>query len=88
MSGSYDKTVKVWDLKTGKCKLTLRGHTAAVLCVQFDEQKIVSGSYDKKIKVNCVRASYKVGLSYVWVPRISKLVLNSWTTYTDRSDLL
>ena len=30
-----------------------RGHNAAVLCVQFDEKKIVSGSYDKTIKV-CV----------------------------------
>jgi WD40 repeat protein len=48
--------VKVWDLKTGECQLTLRGHAAAVLCVQFDDQKIVSGSYDKKIKVcKCCR---------------------------------
>ena len=46
--------MKVWDLKTGECQLTLRGHTAAVLCVQFDDQKIVSGSYDKKIKVSAV----------------------------------
>ena len=28
-----------------------RGHNAAVLCVQFDDRKIVSGSYDKTIKV-------------------------------------
>ena len=24
VSGSYDKTLKVWDIKTGDCKLTLR----------------------------------------------------------------
>lgn len=29
-----------------------RGHNAAVLCVQFDDRKIVSGSYDKTIKVS------------------------------------
>ena len=29
-----------------------RGHDAAVLCVQFDDSKIVSGSCDKTIKVN------------------------------------
>ena len=28
-----------------------RGHLAAVLCVQFDEEKIVSGSSDRSIKV-------------------------------------
>ena len=31
--------------------LLFRGHNAAVLCVQFDDRKIVSGSYDKTIKV-------------------------------------
>ena len=24
ISGSYDKTLKVWDIKTGLCKMTLR----------------------------------------------------------------
>ena len=24
VSGSYDKTLKVWDIRTGDCKLTLR----------------------------------------------------------------
>jgi hypothetical protein len=52
VSGSYDKCLKVWDIKTGHCRMTLRGHEAAVLCVQFDKRKIVSGSCDKTIKVS------------------------------------
>ena len=30
-----------------------RGHTDAVLCVQFDKEKVVSGSKDTTIKVLC-----------------------------------
>jgi hypothetical protein len=29
----------------------VRGHEAAVLCVQFDSEKIISGSCDRSIKV-------------------------------------
>ena len=51
MSGSYDHTLKKWRLDTGECLATLRGHLAAVLSVQFDCNKIVSGSCDNTIKV-------------------------------------
>ncbi|UYV76441.1 hypothetical protein LAZ67_14000406 [Cordylochernes scorpioides] len=51
VSGSYDHTLKVWDLRTGLCRETLVGHEGAVLCLQFDTTKIVSGSGDKTIKV-------------------------------------
>ena len=27
VSGSWDKTLKVWDVATGKCVATLRGHS-------------------------------------------------------------
>ena len=27
ISASYDKTLKVWDLKSGQCVMTLQGHT-------------------------------------------------------------
>ncbi len=27
VSGSYDKTLKVWDVETGECRRTLEGHT-------------------------------------------------------------
>jgi len=33
------------------CACRYRGHDAAVLCVQFDSEKIISGSCDKTIKV-------------------------------------
>ncbi len=53
VSGSGDKTIKVWDVSTGACLRTLQGHTDYVfsVCVSPDGSKIVSGSGDKTIKV-------------------------------------
>ena len=32
VSGSYDNTLKVWDVATGKCVATLKGHSKLVRC--------------------------------------------------------
>ena len=32
VSGSHDHTLKVWDVATGKCVATLKGHSKAVRC--------------------------------------------------------
>lgn len=52
-SGSEDKTVKVWDLKTGECHTTLRGHGDLVssIVVTPDGGRILSASIDKTIRV-------------------------------------
>ena len=34
-SGSYDETVKLWDVTTGECLQTLEGHSNAVRSVSF-----------------------------------------------------
>ncbi|KAG0192231.1 hypothetical protein DFQ28_009805 [Apophysomyces sp. BC1034] len=49
VSGSRDRSIKVWDMRTGECRKTLIGHTASVLCLQFDDEYIVSGSSDSTI---------------------------------------
>ena len=46
VSSSYDKTIKTWDITSGSCLSTLRGHSAGVNCVDFspDGLTIASGS--------------------------------------------
>ena len=57
LSGSEDKTLKLWNVKTGKKVRTfsgmLSGHKEEVKCADFspDGKFIVSGSYDETVKV-------------------------------------
>jgi hypothetical protein len=48
VSGSLDRTVKVWDVQSGKDILTLKGHTGNVFSVAIspDGKRIVSGGAD------------------------------------------
>jgi WD40 repeat protein len=52
-TGSLDRTIKLWDTKTGEEVFTLRGHTAGVICVAFspDGHRIASGSWDRTVRV-------------------------------------
>ncbi|KAH8594796.1 WD40-repeat-containing domain protein [Bisporella sp. PMI_857] len=53
VSGSRDKTLRVWDLDTRRLIRKLERHTGSVLCLQFDadpeEDLIVSGSSDSTV---------------------------------------
>jgi len=52
MTGSYDATVKIWDLQTGKLLRTLAGHREGIRCLQFnDAGHLVTGSLDKTVKI-------------------------------------
>jgi len=49
LSGSWDGTLRLWDLTTGNSTRTFVGHTSDVLSVAFsaDNRQIVSGSRHK-----------------------------------------
>ena len=54
VSGSHDKTIKVWNSRTGALLLhILKGHGSGIASVSYspDGQYILSGSSDKTIKV-------------------------------------
>mmetsp|Transcript_35229 Transcript_35229/g.62827 ORF Transcript_35229/g.62827 Transcript_35229/m.62827 type:complete len:318 (-) Transcript_35229:112-1065(-) len=53
LSGSWDGTLRLWDLNTGSTTRRFVGHTKDVLSVAFsvDNRQIVSGSRDKTIKL-------------------------------------
>jgi len=51
ITGSYDRTARVWNLDTGQQINVLRGHTLAIRALQFDEAKLITGSMDHTLRV-------------------------------------
>lgn len=50
-TGSYDCTIKIWDIESSEVVRTLRGHQCGIRALQFDDTKLISGSLDRTIKV-------------------------------------
>ncbi len=53
ISGSWDNSLKLWDLTTGTEVFSLTGHTRSVNAVAItpDGKQAISGSYDKSLKL-------------------------------------
>ncbi|KNE98966.1 hypothetical protein PSTG_07810 [Puccinia striiformis f. sp. tritici PST-78] len=64
ITGSRDRTIKVWDTKTRECRRTLVGHKGSVLCVRYDATVLLSGSSDSSVFV-WDKSSWKVKMELV-----------------------
>ena len=54
ITGSYDRTCKVWNTESGEELLTLEGHRNVVYAIAFNNpfgDKIITGSFDKTCKL-------------------------------------
>lgn len=53
ISGSYDSTARVWDLRTGECKWILSGHTDRIYSCVYDikRNRCFTGSVDNSVRI-------------------------------------
>ena len=50
-SGSWDKTIRIWDTDSHQLAAPLQGHTLHVICLTVVGKKLYSGSGDRTIRV-------------------------------------
>jgi dipeptidyl aminopeptidase/acylaminoacyl peptidase len=53
LTGSHDRTVRVWDLESGRCLLVLEGHDGLVWSVAWsgDGRRALSGATDRTVRI-------------------------------------
>ena len=52
VTGSRDRTLRVWDVQRGRLLRVLEGHTQSVRCLDACGSRVVSGSYDCTARVS------------------------------------
>jgi len=77
-SGSYDHTIRMWDLSTYQCVHIMEGHTDRItsLVLSADGKRLYSGSADETIRVWDTATGQCVGSMWVHSGIVNSLVLS------------
>jgi len=62
VTGSQDKTARVWDLETGQCKAVCTGHRGVILCIEASANHVYTGSVDTTVRVWDAKTGACVGI--------------------------
>ncbi|CAI9784857.1 unnamed protein product [Fraxinus pennsylvanica] len=84
-SGSSDKLVKIWDVTTGECNLTMDHHTDKVQAVAwnpFAPQVLLTGSFDHSVVMKDSRIPSHSGFKWSVVADVESL---AWDPHTEQS---
>lgn len=58
---------KIWDKQSLECLKILTGHTGSVLCLQYDERVIVTGSSDSTVRYTHDLRTHKFIMNDVFI---------------------
>ncbi|XP_004491600.1 uncharacterized protein [Cicer arietinum] len=84
-SASADKRVKIWDVVTGKCNITMEHHTGKVQSVAWNyhaPQVLLSGSFDRTVALKDVRIPSHSGFTWSVSADVESL---AWDPHTEHS---
>ncbi|KAL1215648.1 Dynein assembly factor with WD repeat domains 1 [Cardamine amara subsp. amara] len=84
-SASADKKVKVWDVATGKCKVTMEHHKKEVQAVAWNHytpEVLLSGSRDRTVVVKDGRDPSHSGLKWSTKAKVENL---AWDPHSEHS---
>lgn len=87
-SGSADKSVKIWDVSTGTCNLTMTDHVDKVQSVAwnpFKPQILLSGSFDRSVLLKDVRQPSHEGFKFSVADQVESL---KWDPNAEHSFLV
>jgi WD40 repeat protein len=53
LTGADDNTIRLWDVKTGRCQRILEGHNDQVICIDWssDQRYVLSGAKDQTVRL-------------------------------------